>query len=141
MKIKTIFLLLVLSMVICWSFSPYLVIAQAGTKGRANGEITTRDGDGGGPVSGTKLPNPLGENVVDPTLIIGNVIKAVLAVVGSLALAVFIYGGLTWVISAGNEEKVKKGKDMIMWAAFGLAVIFASYALVSFMIGALSGAS
>ena len=84
------------------------------------------------------LPNPLGD-IKDPRQIIGNVIKAVLGIVGSLALAVFIYGGFMWVTSAGNEEKIKKGKEMIMWAAFGLAVIFLSYALVTFVINAVSG--
>jgi len=52
---------------------------------------------------------------------------------------VFIFGGFTWVISGGNEEKVRKGKAMIMWASLGLAVIFFSYALVTFVIGALAG--
>jgi len=83
------------------------------------------------------LPNPLG--IADPRQIIGNVIKAVLGIVGSLALAVFIYGGFMWVTSAGNEEKVKKGKEMITWAAFGLAAIFLSYTLVTFVINAVSG--
>lgn len=87
--------------------------------------------------SGSGLPNPLGEN--DPRAIIGNIIRAALGIVGSLALAVFIYGGFTWVISAGNDDKIKKGKDMIIWATLGLAVIFASYALVTFIIGAVAG--
>lgn len=88
--------------------------------------------------SGAKLQNPLGssEGSEDPRVIIGNVIRALLGLVGSLALAVFIYGGFTWVISAGSEEKITKGKQMIIWATLGLAVIFASYALVNFVISA-----
>ncbi|OGY52121.1 MAG: hypothetical protein A3J59_01070 [Candidatus Buchananbacteria bacterium RIFCSPHIGHO2_02_FULL_56_16] len=95
---------------------------------------------GGGTVgsdSSSGLKNPLGES--DPRKIIGNVIKALLSVTGSLALAVFIFGGFTWVTSAGNQEKIKKGKDMILWAALGLFIIFASYALVNFVIGAATG--
>ena len=86
------------------------------------------------------LPNPLGEGNTDPRVIIGNVIKAGLGIIGSLALAVFIFGGFPWVIAAGNDEKIKKGKDMIMWAALGLIVIFLSYALVTFILGAIGGA-
>lgn len=89
--------------------------------------------------SGGGLPNPLGEGNVDPRVIIGNIIKAGLGIVGSLALATFILGGFFWVTSAGNEEKIKKGKDMILWASFGLAVIFFSYALVTFVINAVAG--
>lgn len=85
------------------------------------------------------LPNPLGSDNTDPRVIIGNVIKAGLGIVGSLALAVFIFGGFTWVVAAGNDEKIKKGKDMIMWAALGLVVIFLSYALVTFVLGAIGG--
>lgn len=84
-----------------------------------------------------ELCNPIG--IDDPRLVIGNIIKAILGIVGSLALAVFIYGGFMWITSAGNEDKVKRGKDMIIWASFGLAIIFASYALVNFVISAVSG--
>ncbi len=89
------------------------------------------------------LENPLGTSpeLVDPRAIIGNIIRAILGIVGSLALLVFIFGGLTWVTSAGSAEKVKKGKDMMMWAALGLAIIFFSYALVRFVIGAVAGPS
>jgi prepilin signal peptidase PulO-like enzyme (type II secretory pathway) len=87
------------------------------------------------------LPNPLGDKNNSPQIIVGNVIRALLGIVGSLALGVFILGGLTWVISAGNEEKVKKGKDMVMWAAFGLVLILVSYALVNFVITAIAGGS
>ena len=90
-------------------------------------------------VFATTLDNPLGNSNVDPRLIVGNIIRAILGIVGSLALGVFILGGFFWVISAGNEEKIKKGKDMVMWAAFGLALIFFSYAIVSFVINAVVG--
>lgn len=92
---------------------------------------------------GTGLPNPLTGNdtPIDPRIIVGNVIKALLGVVGSLALLVFILAGFTWVISAGNEEKIKKGKEMATWAAFGLVVIFFAYALVTFVVNAVTGGS
>ena len=79
------------------------------------------------------LENPLGATVT-PQALIGRVINAVLGIVGSLALAMFIYGGLVWMTSAGSPEKVQKGKDVLIWAALGLIIIFASYALVNFVI-------
>ncbi len=66
--------------------------------------------------------------------LIGRVINGVLGVVGSLALIMFVYGGLLWMTSAGNDEKVKQGKDVLIWATLGLLIIFASYALVNFII-------
>lgn len=118
---------------------PVIVYAETGYE-TETGLFEGRGGDDdiGGSVSGSGgLPNPLGP--VDPRDIMGNVIKAILGVTGSLALGVFILGGLMWVTSAGNEEKITKGKNMIMWAAFGLVVIFASYALVTFVLNALTG--
>ena len=81
------------------------------------------------PGSGSCLTNPLG-SVSTPQALIGKIINAVLGVVGSLALLMFVYGGLTWMTSSGSQEKVKKGRDIIVWSAIGLAIIFASYGLV-----------
>jgi len=88
-------------------------------------------------VFAVELQNPIGVN--DPRIIIGNIIRAVLGIIGSIALAIFILGGFYWVTSAGSEEKVTKGKNMIMWATFGLAVIFFAYAIVTFVVGAITG--
>lgn len=85
------------------------------------------------PVNNPKqLTNPLG--VTDPSTLIGKVIKAALGIVGSLALLMFVYGGFMWMLSAGNEKMIEKGKSTLMWAALGLVVIFMSYALVNFVI-------
>ncbi|HBA36933.1 TPA: hypothetical protein DCZ15_03620 [Candidatus Falkowbacteria bacterium] len=75
------------------------------------------------------LQNPLG-SISTPQALMGRIINSVLGVVGSLALLMFVYGGLTWMTSAGNQEKVKKGRDIIVWSAIGLVIIFVSYALV-----------
>lgn len=84
-----------------------------------------------------KLTNPLSEGVsegVTPQQLIGKIINAALGVVGSLALIMFIYGGFTWMLAAGNAEAVTKGKNIIIWATIGLVVIFSAYALVKFVI-------
>lgn len=79
------------------------------------------------------LENPLG-SVESPQILIGNAIDAVLGVVGSLALVMFVFGGLVWMTSAGSAEKVKKGRDILIWATIGLAIIFSAYGLVRFVI-------
>ena len=71
-----------------------------------------------------ELPNPLPAEDI-PT-VIGFVIKGVLGVVGAIALLMLVWGGITWMTSAGNAEKVKRGKDSIVWAIFGLLAIFLS---------------
>ncbi|RMD59180.1 hypothetical protein D6821_01795 [Candidatus Parcubacteria bacterium] len=86
------------------------------------------------------LEDPLHLSPEQPVAdLVGRIIKAVLGIVGSLALAVFVYGGLVWMFSAGNQDKVAKGKAILSWAAIGLAVIFFAYAIVSFILRALEG--
>jgi len=80
------------------------------------------------------LKNPLKKEFENPAQAIGVVIKAVMGIVGSIALAMFIYGGLLWLTSGGNPDRIKKGKDILMWAIIGLVVIFVSYNLVSLII-------
>jgi len=78
-----------------------------------------------------KLANPLKGDVTEVAVLIGMIIKAGLSIVGALSLAVFVFGGFTWLTSAGNQEKVGKGAKTMLWAVLGLVVVFASYMLVA----------
>ncbi|MEA1963227.1 MAG: pilin [Patescibacteria group bacterium] len=87
------------------------------------------------------LNNPLtgGIGADSPNELIGQIINGVLGIVGSLALVMFIYGGFVWMLAAGSNEKVQKGKDILIWATIGLVVIFASYAIVDFVLRGITG--
>lgn len=86
--------------------------------------------------NGNQLYNPLGATSVQS--LIGRAINGVMGVVGSLALLMFVYGGLLWMTSGGKDAQVKKGKDIILWSSVGMAVIFGAYALTKFIITALT---
>lgn len=75
------------------------------------------------------LINPIG--VTDPRAIIGNIIKAILSIVGSLALLMFVYGGVIWITSFGEPKRIEKGKVIVTWAVLGLALIAGAYVLVN----------
>ncbi|OIO08480.1 hypothetical protein AUJ35_00135 [Candidatus Falkowbacteria bacterium CG1_02_41_21] len=82
------------------------------------------------------LTNPLEvAGVTTPQQLIGKIISAVLGIIGSVALLMFIFGGLVWMTAGGNEKKVSQGRDILMWAAIGLIIIFISYAAVRFLLG------
>lgn len=85
--------------------------------------------------STAKLQNPLGGTTDIPTLI-GKVIKTSLGVVGAIALLMFIFGGFLWMTAGGASDKVKKGRDILVWATLGLALIFSSYAILNFIFDA-----
>jgi hypothetical protein len=88
-------------------------------------------------VKAISLPNPLG--TTDIRVIIGRIIKAVMGIIGSIALALFMYGGFLWMTAAGDPAKVKKGQQTIIAATIGLAIIFLSYTLVNFVLSSLTG--
>ena len=85
------------------------------------------------------LYNPLG--ITDVRVIIGRVIKGILGIVGSLAFVTFIYGGVLWMTSAGNADRVKKGQSILVWTVLGLGVIFSSYAAVNAILNSITTGS
>jgi len=61
----------------------------------------------------------------------------VFGIIGSIAFAVFVYGGFTVVTSFGNSEKVKKGYQILGSALIGMAIAFGAYLMVNFILDAL----
>ncbi len=82
-----------------------------------------------GETNQSKLPDPL--KVQNIETLIGRVIKSTLGIVGSLALLLFVYGGLVLMTAGGNDQQVKKGKDVLVYTTIGLLVIFSSYAILT----------
>ena len=82
-----------------------------------------------------KLQNPLTTNSI--TEIAGRAIKAAMGIMGSLALAVFIYGGFRWLTAGGNAESVSAGTGAMVWATIGIFIIFASYAILQLVFSAI----
>jgi hypothetical protein len=116
MKSKEIFCLVLIGIITL--FNPLIINAQTSCNG---------------------LCDPLGlEKEKRPIAVLaGRIINAILGIVGSLALIMFIYGGLVWMTAGGNEQRVKKGRDILSWAVLGLVVIFASYAILKLIFQAL----
>jgi uncharacterized membrane protein YjfL (UPF0719 family) len=84
------------------------------------------------------LKNPL-TGIETPQALIGQIINSLFGIIGSLALVMFVYGGLLWMTSSGSAEQVKKGKDIFIWAVVGLVVVFSAYSLVRFVIQGVGG--
>ncbi len=81
--------------------------------------------------------NACGLSAMIRTLI--NVTTLIFEVTGGAALAVFVYGGFMWIIAAGNQERVEKGKEAMKAAAIGILIIFSSWMIINFAISALTG--
>lgn len=77
----------------------------------------------------------------DIRLIIAQIIRAVLGLLGIIALVLILYAGYLIMTSEGNEEKIADGKRILTNATIGLAIILSSFAIVQFIISALGRAS
>ena len=65
---------------------------------------------------------------------IGKAISILLGIIGSVSLIIFLYSGIMWMTSGGNDQKVGKAQQSMIWAALGIFVVFISYILVKYVI-------
>lgn len=57
-----------------------------------------------------------------------------IVVLGALALLFYlIWGSLDWIMSEGNEEKLKNARNKITHALVGMGILAASFAIVSLL--------
>ena len=84
-----------------------------------------------------QLFNPLGTNVTIPEFI-GRGVRAVVGVIGAIALLMFVYGGIMW-MTAGSSDRVKTAKDILKNSIIGILLIFFSYSLISIFFDLFAG--
>src|SRR3989339_1001279 len=75
--------------------------------------------------------NPLGYS--SPQQVIGVVIRILLAFVGSIAMILYVWAGITLMTAAGAAEKIKKAIDIFIWTSLGVIVMLGSYVIVNFI--------
>lgn len=63
-----------------------------------------------------------------------NVMKLIWGIAGSLALAMFVWGGFQWLTAAGEESKVKSGWTTLINAVIGLVIVFGSWIAINTVI-------
>lgn len=79
------------------------------------------------------IEEPIGLPATDIRLIIANIIRIALGLIGIVLLAIIIYGGFLWMTAAGNEEQIGKAKKTLTNAVIGLIIILSAYAIVLFV--------
>lgn len=132
-KVKLI--LILLSVVFCFTFC-------IGESVFAVASIESEDGSKDAWVSGhvnsyaTALKANLISDKLDnggPFYIIGRLISAGLSAL-SVALLIFAaYGGFLWMTSFGNEEKLKKGKQVIIHALIGMIITLFAFSITYYV--------
>lgn len=72
---------------------------------------------------------------------IKNTLSTVYLWIGILTVIFMMVGGISYITSQGNPEKVKRAKETIIYALCGLIVTLSAFAITNFTIGALEGSS
>lgn len=73
--------------------------------------------------------------------ITGNVIGAILTMVGVLFLVLMVYGGIIWMTARGNEQQTQKALNTIIAAVIGLVIVLGSYAFTTFVFSSVNDSS
>jgi len=69
---------------------------------------------------------------------VSNITNILLFIVGALSVIMLIVGGFRYVVSGGNASAVTAAKNTILYAIVGLIVAFLAFAVVNFVLGALT---
>lgn len=84
-----------------------------------------------------EITNPLG--TTDIQGIMKNILNAIFSIVGIIAVAMIVWGGIQLMISGGEEQKREAAKKTITYAIIGLIVVILSSAILEFIMRALRG--
>lgn len=66
--------------------------------------------------------------------LVARTIYVILGLIGVIFLGLMIFGGVTWMIAQGNEQKVTRAKDILLNALIGIVITLSAYAISYFII-------
>ncbi len=120
-KILTNCLLLVMVVLVVFMFSPQ----PAQSDNLADGIM--------GQIDSGATAGELGGAPPDPRVIVEEVIKIVLSIVGILFMVLVAVGGYWYITSHGDEERAKKATRTIEGAIIGIIVVVMAYSITLFI--------
>ncbi|MBN1374413.1 hypothetical protein JW962_03730 [Candidatus Dojkabacteria bacterium] len=85
--------------------------------------------------SGVSTPSGVPQTLAE---LVQRALTPIFAVAGVVLLGLFIYGGYTWLMSAGDPGKLKEAQGIIVNAIIGIAIVM-SAALLTRVVGHLLG--
>ena len=89
----------------------------------------------------TSVQDTTGLGERDPRDIAASVIRVILGFLGIVAVIIILLGGFKWMTAGGNEENVASAKKMLIAGVIGLVIILSAYALATFVIKQIIGAT
>jgi hypothetical protein len=90
----------------------------------------------------TKIDSaPAGESAKRLPIVVGNIIRVALSLLGIIVLCLIVYAGFIWMTAAGDSKKVDTAKAILKNAIIGAIILFLAYSISSFVIGAIQRAT
>jgi hypothetical protein len=90
----------------------------------------------------TKLDSaPAGESAKRLPIVIGNIIRVALSLLGIIVLCLIVYAGFIWMTAAGDSKKVDTAKSILKNAIIGAIILFLAYSISAFIIKAVQTAT
>ncbi|MBD3300608.1 MAG: hypothetical protein GF347_04625 [Candidatus Moranbacteria bacterium] len=62
--------------------------------------------------------------------VVSNVVRFIFLIIAGIGVIGFVIGGLMYLVSIGNQEKMEQAKRHLNYAIIGLAIAIGSFALV-----------
>lgn len=78
-------------------------------------------------------------DLVGPDGVFTKISNTMLLVIGIISVVMLIYGGFRYIISGGDNKKVADAKNTILYAIIGLIISLLAYAIINFVITAITG--
>ena len=128
----------VLSFLLVCTSGSALSVQPAIAQGTAGGSALIDKSGTPGSVPGTTYSLTPKTRSSGATGLLGDAARVMLGLAGTVALAMFVWGGITWMTSGGDPKKVEAGKRIMVWTAVGLAVMFGAEAIIRAVLSALS---
>jgi len=83
---------------------------------------------------GLEYGEATGLGTTDLRIIIANIIRIALGLLGIIAVILVMLAGWLWMTAGGNAEQIDKAKKILTGALIGLLIIISSFAIVSFVL-------
>ena len=78
-------------------------------------------------------------DLVGPDGVFTKISNTLLLIIGIISVVMLIYGGFRYIISGGDNKKVADAKNTILYAIIGLIISLLAYAIINFVITAITG--
>lgn len=103
-----------------------------------DGSISTDGTISSSGCSGSEGLSALNQNSANNNDLMGTIntaINVILGVIGFLAVAMIIVGGISFTTSQGDANKTTKARNTILYGVIGLIVALLAFAIVNFILG------